>query len=293
MPESAVGGANEIIGGVANLSDLISKYGPLIVLLSIFLFIFIVLIVVMIITNYKMKKHLLTQRQSEEDLNEGIISKFVEAALGKYADSNTELIKSIDDVKQTIFTLHNHDDSTEDEKDYHKDIVGAYIDVNMAFKDASRNAMSKINSDRIAIYVFHNGNESLHGLPFFKMSCIHEWTKIGVNTLRGKSHNDMPLHLFNDFIEDLWKYGVYKAEDVNEREKIDPSIKEFIAYSNTASMYIVSIKDRNGSIAGFVVAEFDEKDNFEHDEARNATIATALDDMITTIAPIVTNRYNK
>ena len=101
----------------------------------------------------------------------------------------------------------------------------------------------------------------------------------------------MPLHLFNDFIEDLWRDGIYKSENVDETIKVDPSIKEFISFSKTKSLYIMAIKNDSDAITGFVVAEFNNTDTFEHDEARDEEINTVLVEMIRKISPIVSNRY--
>ena len=106
-------------------------------------------------------------------------------------------------------TIQQRERQNNDPDYYHKDILKSYIDINMALKDASRNCQDKINCDRLAIYVFHNGNKSFHGLPFFKMSCVHEWNRMRINSLRGKSHMNMPLHLF-DFVADLYKDGFFK-----------------------------------------------------------------------------------
>ena len=101
----------------------------------------------------------------------------------------------------------------------------------------------------------------------------------------------MPLHLFNDFIEDLWRDGVYKSENVDETIKTDPSIKEFISFSKTKSLYIMAIKNDSDAITGFVVAEFDNIETFEHNETRDSEINTILVEMIRKISPIVSNRY--
>lgn len=285
--------AEEALDAVDKMSKTIVDYGPLVVLLSIFFLIFIVLIAVILRSNFKMTRQIVNRNNSNGKLEEEVIKKFVNGALSELTkDQDIEgaiarQLKPLEDAIHDIQHGHEHDD----ENDYHRDLVGAYIDVNMAFKDASRTALKDLKCDRIGIYIFHNGNESMLGLPFFKMSCIHEWTSTGQNTLRGKSHSNMPLHLFNDFIEDLWRSGVYRSENVDETIKIDPSIKEFISFSKTKSLYIMAIKNDSDAITGFVVAEFDNTDTFEHNEARNKEINTVLVEMIRKISPIVSNRY--
>lgn len=290
--------ASEAVGETANavgtLAEAINNYGPLIVLMAVFFVIFIVLIIAMILINYNMIKKMAATNTSQQNTEEGILKKFVDAALSELTkDDNIgdTISAKIKPLEKAIDQLQQQQEANA-EDDYHKDLVGAYIDVNMTFKDASRAALKNLNCDRIGIYVFHNGNESMLGLPFFKMSCIHEWTPSGTNTLRGKSHCNMPLHLFNDFIEDLWKYGCYKSENIEITAATDPSIKEFVSFSKTQALYIMAIKDNDtDAITGFVVAEFNQPDTFEHDDERNTSVKDVLSTLIATISPIVCNRY--
>lgn len=286
---------SEALDGVGALSKTISNYGPLVVLLSIFFIIFLALVFLVLKGNNKMMKQIMDRQKSNDDLEDDIVNKLVETVLDSlYKKTDNDLSKTIQDslepLENAIQSLQIKKDT---KNDYHKDIVGAYIDVNMAFKDASREALSELKCSRIAIYMFHNGNVSMLGLPFFKMSCIHEWSSRGNKnaTIRGINHIDMPLHLFNDFIEDLWNHGVYKSEDVEKTSLTDSSIKDFVYGSVTRSLYMVAIKGSEGTIAGFVVAEFDNTDNFEHNETRNNEVKAVLDKMIDKISPIVSNKY--
>lgn len=283
--------ADGAVDAVDKMSKAIIEYGPLVVLLSIFFLIFIILIVVILRSNHRLTTQIMNRNNTNSNLEEEVIKKFVNGALSeltKDQDIEGAIARQLKPLEDAISHMnHEHDD----ENDYHRDLVGAYIDVNMAFKDASRTALKDLKCDRVGIYIFHNGNESMLGLPFFKMSCIHEWTSTGTNTLRGKSHSSMPLHLFNDFIEDLWRDGVYKSENVDETIKTDPSIKEFISFSKTKSLYIMAIKNDSDAITGFVVAEFDNIETFEHNETRDSEINTILVEMIRKISPIVSNRY--
>lgn len=285
--------ADGAVDAVDKMSKAIIEYGPLVVLLSIFFLIFIILIVVVLKSNHRLTTQIMNRNNTNGKLEEEVIKKFVNGALSeltKDQDIEGAIARQLKPLEDAISHM-NHEHDYDDENDYHRDLVGAYIDVNMAFKDASRTALKDLKCDRVGIYIFHNGNESMLGLPFFKMSCIHEWTSTGTNTLRGKSHSSMPLHLFNDFIEDLWRDGVYKSENVDETIKTDPSIKEFISFSKTKSLYIMAIKNDSDAITGFVVAEFDNIETFEHNETRDSEINTILVEMIRKISPIVSNRY--
>lgn len=282
--------AGDVADAVDGIAGSISEYGILAVVLAVFFLIFIALFALIIRSNSKMVNGILQGKTHSNKFEEDMLNKLINYEMEKTKQQakpqDENLLAEIDRLKKQVETLER-----EKGDDYHKDLVGAYIDINMAFKDASRMALKALKCDRIAIYVFHNGNTSMLGLPFFKMSCIHEWNSRVTNTLRGKSHTEMPLHLFHDFIEDLWKTGVYKAENVDMSAKTDGSIAEFVAFSNVKSLYIEAIKNADEAITGFVVAEFSHVDTFESDETRNNEVHTVIDKMINQISPIIGYHY--
>ena len=299
MPNVDISNAAE---GVVNISEAISEYGIAIVIMAVFFVIFMILIIIMLYSNTRMINTIMNSNATSNKQDQEIISKFVDSTLESKGIRTTgtnnivdTLTHALDDrirpIEEALKQAANTGNEESKKEDYHKDLVGAYIDINMAFKNISRTTMNQLGCDRIAIYVFHNGNKSMYGLPFFKMSCIHEWTSLGNNTLRGKSHMDMPLHLFNDFIENLHRYGVYKAENIDVAKEKDPSIEGFTSYSNTKAIYLVAIKNDDGIISGFVSIEFDNVDTFEKDDKRDMDIRHIVDNMISKIAPIVSNPY--
>lgn len=281
-------GLSNAVNGVDTLSGTISKYGLPIVIMAVFFIIFLLLVFLILHNNAKMMKQLVEHQNHSDKTEEELLSKLVDSALeSKIVESDKGPKNNINNNNEDINAGSDSSKQQITEDAIHKDLVGAYIDVNMAFKDASRSALQDLNCARVAIYVFHNGNKSIHGLPFFKMSCVHEWTNKGSNTLRGKSHMDLPLHVFSDFIEDLWKNGVYKSEDVEKSAKNDMSLCEFTAYSKTKALYLDAIKDDKGLIAGFVVAEFEDVDTFETDKNRDHQVKKVLDNMIMKISSIL------
>ena len=298
MPNMDIGNVST---GVVNISEAISKYGIAIVIMAVFFVIFMILIVIMLYSNTKMINQIIASKSASDQQDQSIISKFIDNALdAKGVSSKDEIVNTLsNELKESLTPItqklealsKTNEENPENKNDYHKDIVGAYIDINMAFKDISRTTLASLNCDRIAIYVFHNGNKSMHGLPFFKMSCIHEWTIHGSNTLRGKSHMDLPLHLFNDFIENLYQSGYYCTENISEGIRNDPSIEEFVSFSSTKSLYLIAIKDNENSLAGFVSAEFNHVETFEQNELRGRQVRMILDNMVSHIAPIIGNKY--
>ena len=282
-----------VTNSVVDLAEAIHTYGMAVVIFAVFLVVIIALILVMTWNNSKLINSLMSTNESNNKMDQNLIGKLVDSALDKDPEPTSNTDDTLVEIKSILKDLVNnsHEDTDDHENDYQKDLVGAYIDLNMAFKDISRSTLTKLKCDRIAIYVFHNGNKSMHGLPFFKMSCIHEWTSYGNKTLRGKSHVDIPLHLYNDFIENLHKYGAYRSEDVSKSIKDDPSIRDYVAFSEVKALYFVGMRDDTGALAGFVAAEFGDIDSFQHDHERNEFVRNIIDDMISKVAPIVCNKY--
>ena len=294
---------DKVSGGVKNISEAIYNYGIAIVVMGVFFVLFLILIIIMLFNNIRMSKQIMNVNADTDKQREEVINKLIDNAI-EAKDTNMSTViakeiheslspisKQLEELSSEVYKKDNYHNQTDTEEDYHKDIVGAYIDISMAFKDISRKTLTELDCDRIAIYVFHNGNTSIYGLPFFKMSCIHEWTKHGAHTLRGKSHADIPLHLFDDFIENLYKHGIYKSENIDNVIKEDTSIKDFLALSDTKAMYLIGVKNTDDALVGFVAAEFAEIESFESNPNRDKYIMQVLDHMVANIAPIIGNKY--
>lgn len=279
-----------------NISKVINDYGVAIACLALFFLLFIGMGVLFLKTNKNMMDSIIKKANSADNTERKIVDHFLDTTTkdnDNNKDQSEQIISAIESLKDTISNMnvngdYNHQEHSEN--DVHRDLVGAYIDVNMVFKDASRTCLNNLNCNRVAIYVFHNGNETSYGLPFFKMSCIHEWTPTGQCTMRGKSHTSLPLHFFNDFIEELWKSGEYVNDDI-DRKNISPSISDFLGYEHIKAMYALAIKDENDTLAGFIVAEFDRPDSFCSNEERKEFVKNELFEMSRKISPLVAKKY--
>lgn len=293
---------DKVTSGVTDIAGAISDYGFAVVVIAVFFVVFLILIIIMLYSNTKMMNMLMKSNQSSNITEQELLSKLLDKSIGTKEGDNVSntivdiLSKRLDEavakLQQNNNTQNQQQTATPDADDYHKDLIGAYVDLNLTYKSISRVTMTKLCCDRVAIYVFHNGNSSMYGLPFFKLSCVHEWTSHGSNTLRGKSHTDIPLHVFGDVIDDLYRNGVYKAQNIQEKMKEeDSSIGEFVSYSNTKSIYLIAVKSDDNVITGFISAEFNHEDCFETDDHRDTEIRAILDEMVMKISPILSTQY--
>lgn len=259
------------VDGVTKISEAIAEYGPVVVICGVFIILFILIFLLFMKINNTMVKQMIKQVNDQSAENAKVMNKLL-----------THLLDETDDEHDN--SNNNKDDKN---KQHNRDLVGMFIDYNTAFIRESKNVINNLRCDRVAVYVFHNGNKALYGLPFIKMTCVHENTIKGSRTVRGNTHTGLPLHLYNDMIEALYHDGEY-AGNLDDIEIHDNSIREFLSFSDSKSLFIRAIKNENGSLAGFTVVEFNKEMNYADHELYEK-IRYTVKDMNTAIRYIVTN----
>ena len=281
---------------VTGISEAIKEYGIIIVCIAIFLLITTVLFFLAIKLIGKSLENTINGKDKDNEAERKAKSDILDVAIEKFkndeANNLSNMAKSIEDLTTVVKDLKKSFDNRfieEKKKDYHQDIVGSYIDINGVFEEAGSKAMGRIGCERIAIYVFHNGNASYHGLPFFKMSCVYERYPNEINIKRGKSHYDLPLNFYYDIISKIWKNGTYYVDDIIKENS--RSLTDFVVYSKTKALYMKAVKDSKNSIAGFVVAEFNNEEEFSSNIDRRNFMEDSLGEMIDSINPILTSKY--
>ena len=268
--------AEGIVGGVTALADSISKNGPVIVICAVFIMLFILIFLLFLKINNTMFKNMIDQINSKNQENSTVTQKLL-----------NHVLEDDEDEEETKNDKEKDKENKDQEHHHSKDLVGLYIDYTTAFKRESKNVINTLRCDRVAVYVFHNGNQALYGLPFIKMSCVYEDTIKGNMTVRGKTHMNLPLHLFNDFIENLYRDGEF-AGNIDDIEIHDNSIREFLAFSDAKAVFMRAIKKSDGSLAGFTACEFAEHMNFA-DEETYKSISNAIKEMNIAIRYIITD----
>lgn len=264
---------SDTVGNIESIAGLLEKYGPFIVILSVFIIVFLMIFAYVIHTNQKMNKQIMNAQRISAENNQELIQ---------------EMIKSFMDMAKADREEEREKETEETNK--HKKIVSAYIDSSLAFKDASRIAMSKIRCERVAIYLFHNGNATPYGYSFAKMSCVHEWTMRGSDTIRGRTHVNIPLYAFSNIVENLVRDGEYVIGNIYEHGILsaDEQVFQFISGSTTRALFALAIKTTDGELAAFTIAEFKDAQDFTSKEIYT-NVKTALDTMNANIYSIVVN----
>ena len=264
------------IDQVGNTASLINQYGPTVVILAVFLLIFISIMAFILRSNHNMNKQMLESQQSAATAQQKMMQDMFDTCMSLIKKENSK-----DD---------DEEDEEEETKPKKKKIVSAYIDSSLAFKDASRIAIGKIKCERIAIYLFHNGNHTPYGYPFAKMSCVHEWTIRGSNTVRGTTHVNIPLYAFSTIVESLSKDGEFVVGNIYEHGLIsaDEQVFQFISGSTIRALFALGIKDKDGDLAAFTIAEFKDPQDFSAEETYK-NVKDALTMMNESIYSIIVN----
>ena len=264
------------IDQVGNTASLINQYGPTVVILAVFLLIFISIMAFILRSNHNMNKQMLESQQSAATAQQKMMQDMFDTCMSLIKKENSK-----DD---------DEEDEEEETKPKKKKIVSAYIDSSLAFKDASRIAIGKIKCERIAIYLFHNGNHTTYGYPFAKMSCVHEWTIRGSNTVRGTTHVNIPLYAFSTIVESLSKDGEFVVGNIYEHGLIsaDEQVFQFISGSTIRALFALGIKDKDGDLAAFTIAEFKDPQDFSAEETYK-NVKDALTMMDESIYSIIVN----
>ena len=245
---------DDVISQVEGISKSIMEYGAFTVILAVFLVLFIAIILALILQSQKQVKQMMKNSEKQSQNMNNLSNELLEAVLGR-------------------------DKKKEDKKD----LVKKYIDCGIVFRDSCKTVQQRLEADRVAIYVFHNGNKSLHGLPFFKMSCVGEWVTYGKNVYsRGKSHTELPLHLFSSVIETLYNTGEFTTIGSSKLDKLTiEEMNMFFGNSKVDQIFVRGIYDEVDNLAGFTICEFAAHDLPSLDEIR-ASMNT-LNETITSI----------
>lgn len=163
-----------------------------------------------------------------------------------------------------------------------KNLMSIFIKLRESIKENCVSTMNQIGAARIAIYLFHNGVHSTHGINFFKMSCMCEKVAIGSGIReRMIEHTNIPINLFDEMIEKLTNNNRYII--MNNETTQETNHKIFISADKINYTQLVSIYDINNNMLGFVAVEMDRP--FSKDEAdREKEI---LDELVRQLVPVL------
>lgn len=213
-----------MIENVTSFSQLINEYGPLIVILAVFLTLFIILIAYIVKSN-----------KDNQEMTKQLIIKMI----GDKFPQNPELSE------------RKHYDE--------RKIVDIFMELNKALKTVCDYTMKQTHSDRTAIYVFHNGAHSSHGLPFFKLTCVSETISKNSNAnIKIAEHSSVPLTLYESIVTNLYNNSEYR---IKTDETEDPGEIIFLRNTKIKDCFFIPIYDDDNNMMGFTFNGYNTSDD--------------------------------
>lgn len=226
--------AQQYSGEVSEYSNLIHTYGASTVIIAVFIVVLLAMFAYILRSNQKTNNQLIKQQQ-----------KLVDTLLENKKDEE-----------------ENEDDSTRHPTVIKEpDIVQVFLDINSSIKEILKDISDEINSSRTAVYVFHNGVYSSHGLPFFKTSCVCEVIKKNCGVSKSINlHSGLPLQMFDNNISYIYKNGKMTIIDVdnedNELVHDAPVLVGMLKNNNIKSATGIAVYDHDNNILGILLTEF-------------------------------------
>ena len=229
----------ESVNAVGTTAGFINSEGPVAVIIAVFILIFI-------LSQYM-------QWKQNKDFK-------------KSADVNAEtMLKSI--LEQQKSLIENMRAEKEHENRDEKDLMDIFIKINNRLREDCKDALEVLDADRTAIYAFHNGSQSTHGLPFFKFSCVCEYIQRGSGSKsKMKVHNSIPINLLDEVIEKLWRDGHYEYFS-SEMEDGNNFINKLLLQDDNKTCILYTIYDMESRPIGFILSEFGEE-NFSQEQLK-------------------------
>ncbi len=211
---------------IERYAELINRYGALIIIAAVFLVIILAVMVIMLKSYQKTQNLIQTQNQT-----------MFEAILDNLASSKEEKTKN---------------------KEEHKELVDIFIKMSIPIRSSLEVLANRLNADRTSVYVFHNGTNTSHGLPFIKISCLTEVMKRGTLVARKVLlHQGLPLSTFDKSISYLVSSQVGYILN-NEEDDRFPAIKNMLSSSGVLSAGFLALYDDDNNMLGIIVSEFTE-----------------------------------
>lgn len=238
---TVVDNTHQYADDVNRYSELIHTYGASTVIIAVFIVILLAIFAYLLRNNQKTSNQLMKQQQM---LMDSLIT--IQEESDKKEDEN---IKCSTIVKEP-------------------DLVQIFLDINSNIKEILKDISDNINSSRAAVYVFHNGVYSSHGLPFFKTSCICEVIKKNCGVSKSIDlHSGLPLQMFDNNISYIYKNGKMTILDVNNEEDDlvhdAPVLVGMLKNNNIKSATGIAVYDHDNNILGILLVEFVEVQDSE------------------------------
>lgn len=128
-----------------------------------------------------------------------------------------------------------------------------------------KKVQQKTNAARVGLVRFHNGGRDMNGLSFLKMSMTNECPGTGFASIMPDFQN-LFRSFFSYLCESLIKDGKCYINNIEILKTIDTTMYEYFLSRNIKAAYSIAIENNEGSIIGFIIVEFTDKDSIDFNQ---------------------------
>lgn len=139
------------------------------------------------------------------------------------------------------------------------------VRVNFFISELLKQIKHESRADRAMVVLYHNGEHSIGGYSFTKMSCIHECISHNVGSSGKqlkpiqKDFTNIPISAFSTITKKLFTEGSFILSDLKDLKQHDLSTYEEFKRHSVKSARFYPLTDSSGHIFGFVCFEFKNK----------------------------------
>lgn len=136
------------------------------------------------------------------------------------------------------------------------------VQYNFYLRDLIKHTLESLKASRIMIVLYHNGEHSIGGYSFSKMSCVQEVVSSKANS-RGqlippviKDFISIPVSAFSYITKNLFEKGAFTINNISALRDTNNSTYEELKKHKAKSAKFYPLVDYEDHIFGFVCFEF-------------------------------------
>ena len=215
----------------------------------------------------------------------------------KIMDQSIEDRKSQVEIQNKMFeTLINNNKSTDVNKHPNLEVRTEISQLDNQIHDILVKIKDTSKADRVSYFSFHNGGESISGIPYLRMTCKDEVIRSGVGSMLYEAQM-LQLGPYSTLLSQLRKYGKYIINDYLELKsgpKEDGYMYDRVHNKrNASSVYFFALmNDNTREVIGFISCDYIA--SLKDRQVNEADLLELLDNESSHISTLLTlkSKYN-
>lgn len=173
-------------------------------------------------------------------------------------DQQNEMFKTILETLKQSTSNKTQDQSQPNNT--HKDLIDTFTKINTPIRQVLEDVANNTGADRTSVYVFHNGINSTHGLPFVKVTCLTEVMRKGtLITRKTNIHNGLSVSMFDKSVPFLSKNEYVTVPSLDSIAEDYPVVNSMLETAGAKSAVFLGMYDADQNMLGFMITEFEEE----------------------------------